>query len=158
MKKITPFLWFNNEAEPAARFYTSVFKGSRIRAVTRYSKGTSGKPGSVMTVSFNILDQEFTALNGGPVYKITPAVSFVVHCSTQKEVDTYWRKLTAGGGREIQCGWLQDKFGVSWQIVPDLLIELLTDKDPAKVERVTHAMLKMIKLDMRLLRAAAAKK
>ena len=158
MKKITPFLWFDNKAEQAAKFYTSVFKGSKIRAITRYSEGSPGKPGSVMTVSFNILGQEFTALNGGPVYKITPAVSFVVHCSTQKEVDTYWRKLTAGGGKEIQCGWLQDKFGVSWQIVPDLLIELLTEKDPAKVKRVTLAMLKMVKLDIRLLRAAAAKK
>jgi predicted 3-demethylubiquinone-9 3-methyltransferase (glyoxalase superfamily) len=157
MKKITPFLWFDNEAEAAAKFYTSVFKGSKILAVTRYGKGTPGKPGSVMTVNFRIMDQEFTALNGGPVYKITPAVSFVVHCSTQKEVDDYWRKLTAGG-KEIQCGWLVDKFGVSWQIVPDLLIELLTDKDQAKVERVTGAMLKMVKLDMRLLKAAAAKK
>jgi predicted 3-demethylubiquinone-9 3-methyltransferase (glyoxalase superfamily) len=157
MKKITPFLWFDDQAEPAAKFYTSIFKGSKIRAVTRYSKGTPGKPGSVMTVNFRIMDQEFTALNGGPVYKITPAVSFVVHCSTQKEVDYYWRRLTAGG-REIQCGWLVDKFGVSWQVVPDLLIELLTDKDQAKVERVTQAMLKMVKLDMRLLKAAAAKK
>lgn len=157
MKKITPFLWFDGEAEPAAKFYTSVFKGSKIRSVTRYSKGTPGKPGSVMTVNFKILGQEFTALNGGPVFKFTPAVSFVVHCSTQKEVDTYWRKLTAGG-KEVQCGWLEDRFGVSWQIVPDVLIDLLNDKDEAKVERVTQAMLKMIKLDIRLLKAAAAKK
>jgi predicted 3-demethylubiquinone-9 3-methyltransferase (glyoxalase superfamily) len=157
MKKITPFLWFNDEAEAAAKFYTSVFKGSKIRSVTRYGKGMPEKAGSVMTISFQILDQQFTALNGGPVFKITPAVSFVVHCRTQKEVDYYWRKLTAGG-REVQCGWLEDKFGVSWQIVPDAMIDLLNDKDQAKVERVTRALMQMVKLDLRLLKAAAGKK
>src|ERR1017187_50582 len=131
MQKITPFLWFDGQAEQAARFYTSVFKGSRILDVARYSKGTPGKPGSVMTVRFRVLGQEFTALNGGPVYKFTPAISFVVHCRSQKEVDYYWRKLSMGG-KKVQCGWLEDKYGVSWQLVPDVLIELLTGNDPAK--------------------------
>jgi predicted 3-demethylubiquinone-9 3-methyltransferase (glyoxalase superfamily) len=156
MPKITPFLWFDNKAEQAARFYTSIFKGSKTLDIARYGKGSPGKPGSVMTVRFRILGQEFTALNGGPVFKITPAVSFVVHCKTQREVDYYWRRLSAGG-KEVQCGWLEDRYGVSWQIVPDVLIRLLTGTDRAKAERVTTAMMKMVKLDIKSLRRAALK-
>ncbi len=156
MNKITPFLWFDKEAEQAARFYVSVFGNSEILDVARYSKGSPGKPGSVMTVRFRIRGQEFTALNGGPVYKMTPAISFVIHCKTQKELDAYWRKLSAGG-KKIQCGWLVDRFGVSWQVVPDILIELLTSRDGITAERVTAAMLKMVKLDIKRLRRAAEK-
>jgi predicted 3-demethylubiquinone-9 3-methyltransferase (glyoxalase superfamily) len=157
MQKITPFLWFDKQAEQAARYYCSIYRNSKILDVARYSEGSPGKPGSVMTVRFRIQGQEFTALNGGPVYKITPAISFVVHCKTQKEVDRYWRKLSAGGTK-IQCGWLVDRYGVSWQIVPDILIELLTSKDAAKAERVMKAMLKMVKLDIKRLRRAAETK
>jgi predicted 3-demethylubiquinone-9 3-methyltransferase (glyoxalase superfamily) len=155
MQKITPFLWFDRDAEKAARFYVSVFKGGKILKVLRYGEGGPGRPGSVMTVKFRVLGQEFTALNGGPVFKFTPAVSFVVHCTTQREVDYYWRKLTAGG-KPVQCGWLEDRFGVSWQIVPDALIDLLGSKDPVRAARVTQAMMKMIKLDIRKLQEAAA--
>jgi predicted 3-demethylubiquinone-9 3-methyltransferase (glyoxalase superfamily) len=157
MQHITPFLWFDKQAEQAAKFYTSVFKDSKVVGIARHSKGSPGKPGSVMTVSFRILGQEFTALNGGPVFKFTPAVSFVVHCQSQKEVDYYWRRLSAGG-KKVQCGWLEDKFGVSWQIVPDELIELLMSRDPEKAERVTKAMMKMVKLDIRRLKWAAKEK
>src|ERR1017187_6544257 len=157
MQKITPFFWFDKQAEQAARFYTSVFKGSGILGIARYGKGSPGKPGSVMTVKFRILGQEFTALNGGPVFKFTPAISFVVHCRSQKAVDYYWRKLSMGG-KKVQCGWLEDKYGVSWQIVPDVLIELLTGNDPAKAERVMKAMMKMVKLDIKRLQRAAAEK
>jgi len=157
MKNITPFLWFDKEAEQAARFYTSVFKKSGILDTSRYGKGSPGRPGSVMTVRFRILGQEFTALNGGPLYKFTPAVSFVVHCRSQREVDHYWRKLTRGG-KEVQCGWLVDRYGLSWQIVPDVLIELLTAGDPAAAERVMRAMLKMVKLDIKRLRRAAGRR
>ncbi|HKB92007.1 MAG TPA: VOC family protein [Opitutaceae bacterium] len=157
MQKITPFLWFDKQAEQAVKFYTSVFKDSKTLGVARYSEGSPGKPGSVMTVNFRILGQEFVALNGGPVFKFTPAISFVVDCKTQKEVDYYWRKLSAGG-RKVQCGWLEDKFGVSWQVVPTVLVDLLSGKDAAKAERVTKAMLKMIKLDIKQLRAAASGK
>jgi predicted 3-demethylubiquinone-9 3-methyltransferase (glyoxalase superfamily) len=156
MESITPFIWFDTQAEQAAKFYTTVFKNSKILRIARYSKGSPGKPGSVMTVNFRILGQEFTALNGGPVFKLTPAISFVVHCKSQKEIDFHWRKLSAGG-KKMQCGWLQDKYGVSWQIVPDVLIELLTGRDPAKVERVTNALMKMVKIDIKRLRHAAAK-
>jgi predicted 3-demethylubiquinone-9 3-methyltransferase (glyoxalase superfamily) len=154
MQKITPFLWFTQDAEKAAKFYVSVFKGGKILKVLRCGEAGPGRPGTVMTVKFRILGQEFTALNGGPVFKFTPAISFVVPCATQREVDYYWRKLTAGG-KPVQCGWLQDRFGVSWQIVPDALIELLGSKDSAKAARVTQAMMKMIKLDIRKLRRAA---
>jgi predicted 3-demethylubiquinone-9 3-methyltransferase (glyoxalase superfamily) len=156
MQKITPFLWFDKEAHAAAKFYTSVFKGSKILQVTRYGEGFPGKPGSVMTVKFRILGQVFAALNGGPVFKMTPAVSFVVHCRTQKEVDYYWRRLSSEG-KEVQCGWLEDKFGVSWQIVPDVLLELIASKDAPKAQRVMNAMMKMVKLDISVLRRAAAK-
>jgi predicted 3-demethylubiquinone-9 3-methyltransferase (glyoxalase superfamily) len=157
MPRVTPFLWFNKQAEAAARFYTSVFPNSKILDIARYGRVGPGKPGSVMTVKFRILGQEFTALNAGPEYKFNRAVSFVVHCRTQKEVDYYWRKLSAGG-KEVQCGWLDDKFGLSWQIVPDVLLELITSKDPAVAEPVMRAMMKMVKLDIKRLKRAAQKK
>jgi len=151
--KITPFLWFDTQAEEAAKFYTSIFKNSKIGAVSRYGEGTPGPKGSIMTVSFKIEGQEFIALNGGPTYKFTPAISFVVNCASQKEVDYYWAKLTAGG-KPVQCGWLEDKFGVSWQIVPTVVFKMLTDKNPARSNRVMQAVLKMIKLDIKKLQEA----
>jgi len=154
MSKISPFLWFDDQAEQAAKFYISIFKGSRIVDVARYREGSPGKPGSVMTVRFRILGQEFTALNGGPLFKFTRAISFVIHCRTQREVDYYWKKLSAGG-KKVQCGWLRDRYGLSWQIVPDVLIELLAEKDTIKAARVTRAMMKMVKLDIGRLKKAA---
>jgi predicted 3-demethylubiquinone-9 3-methyltransferase (glyoxalase superfamily) len=157
MQKITPFLWFDNEAEQAAQFYTSIFKNSKIGKITRYDEEAAkaaGRPaGSVMTVEFQVEGQEFVALNGGPVFKFTEAVSFVVNCKTQEEVDHFWSKLSAGG-EESRCGWLKDKFGLSWQIVPTVLIEMLADKDTAKAKRVTHAMLQMDKIDIPTLKKA----
>ena len=157
MQKITPFLWFNDDAEEAVKFYSSIFKNSKIRKIARYDKAgekAAGQPaGSVMTIEFEIEGQEFIALNGGPHFKFTEAVSFVVSCKMQSEVDYYWKKLSAGG-KEVQCGWLKDKFGLSWQIVPTILGELMSDKDPAKSERVMEAMLKMVKLDINKLKAA----
>lgn len=155
MRKITPFLWFNNTAEEAARFYVSIFKNSRIGRITRYPQGSPGPAGSVMTVEFTLNGQPFIALNGGPVFKFTEALSFVVRCDTQAEVNRYWQKLAAGG-RTQQCGWLKDKFGLSWQIVPTILNKLMADRDPAKAQRVTQAMLKMVKLDIKELKAAHA--
>jgi predicted 3-demethylubiquinone-9 3-methyltransferase (glyoxalase superfamily) len=158
MQKITPFLWFNDNAEEAVKFYTSVFKNSNIGKIARYDQAgekASGRPaGSVMTVEFQLEGQEFVALNGGPMFKFTEAISFVVNCETQEEVDYYWEKLSAGG-KEVQCGWLKDKFGLSWQIVPTVLGELLSDKDAAKAQRVMQAMLKMVKLDIKKLKQAA---
>jgi predicted 3-demethylubiquinone-9 3-methyltransferase (glyoxalase superfamily) len=154
MPKITPFLWFDNQAEEAARFYTSIFKDSKITAITRYGDAGPGPKDSVMTVAFEIAGQEFTALNGGPLYKFNESISFVVHCTTQAEVDEYWAKLTAGG-QEIQCGWLTDKYGLSWQITPTTLLDMLQDKDAAKVQRVMQAMFKMKKIDIAALEAAA---
>ncbi|HEX5221973.1 MAG TPA: VOC family protein [Verrucomicrobiae bacterium] len=160
MQKITPFLWFDNNAEAAAKFYTSIFKKSKIGTIARYDKSgekVSGQPaGSVMTVEFQIEGQDFIALNGGPMFKFNESISFVVNCKTQKEVDYYWKKLTADGGKEVQCGWLKDKFGVSWQVVPVALNKLMSSKDAAKAQRVTQAMLKMVKLDINKLKAAAA--
>ena len=159
MQKITPFLWFDDQAEDAAKFYTSIFKNSKIGKIARYDKAgekAAGRPaGSVMTIEFQLEGQEFVALNGGPHFKFTEAISFVVNCETQEEVDYFWQKLTADGGQESQCGWLKDKFGVSWQIVPTILPELLSDKDATKSERVMKAMLKMVKLDIAKLKAAA---
>ena len=159
MQKITPFLWFDDQAEDAAKFYTSIFKNSKIGKIARYDKAgekAAGRPaGSVMTIEFQLEGQKFVALNGGPHFKFTEAISFVVNCETQKEVDYFWQKLTADGGQESQCGWLKDKFGVSWQIVPTILPELLSDKDATKSERVMKAMLKMVKLDIAKLKAAA---
>ena len=155
MMTITPFLWFDKQAEQAAKFYTSVFKRSKILGIARYTKGTPGKVGSVMTVRFRILGQNFTALNGGTAYKFNPAISLMVHCDTQKEIDYYWRRLSAGG-KEVQCGWLVDKFGVSWQVVPNMLMDLLTDDKPARTERIMNAVMTMVKLDVGQLRRAAA--
>jgi predicted 3-demethylubiquinone-9 3-methyltransferase (glyoxalase superfamily) len=161
MQKITPMLWFDNQAEEAARFYTSIFKNSKIKSVTRYGDAgaqASGRPkGSVMTVSFEIEGQEFVGLNGGPVFKFSEAISFVVNCKTQDEVDEMWAKLTADGGEPGPCGWLKDKFGLSWQVVPTMLSELLESKDAKKAERVMAAMLQMSKLDIETLEQAAEK-
>jgi predicted 3-demethylubiquinone-9 3-methyltransferase (glyoxalase superfamily) len=153
MQKITPFLWFDGEAEEAANFYVSIFKNSKVLSVSRYGDGAPRPKGSVMTVAFDLDGQKFVALNGGPQYAFTPAVSFVVNCETQEEVDHYWEKLTAGG-KEVQCGWLTDKYGLSWQITPTILITMLQDKDPAKAQRVMKAMMKMIKLDIKELQRA----
>jgi len=153
MQKITPFLWFDNQAEEAMNFYVSVFKNSKVLSVNRYGDAGPGPRDSVMTASFELDGQIFTALNGGPVYKFSPAISFVVHCETQAEVDEYWEKLSEGG-KENQCAWLDDKFGVSWQIVPNVLIELLSDPDPAKSGRVMQAMLQMKKIDIEKLKQA----
>jgi len=153
MPKITPFLWFDSQAEEAARFYTSIFPNSRIVSTTRYGEGAPMPKGSVMTVVFELDGQRFIALNGGPLFKFTEAISFSVDCKTQQEVDEYWAKLTAGG-QESQCGWLKDKFGLSWQIVPTVLGELLSDPDPKKAKRAMQAMLKMKKLDVAALKRA----
>jgi predicted 3-demethylubiquinone-9 3-methyltransferase (glyoxalase superfamily) len=159
VQKITPFLWFNDNAAAAAEFYTSIFKKSKVGTIARYDKAgekVSGRPaGSVMTVEFQIAGQDFIALNGGPMFKFNESISFVVNCKTQAEVDYYWKKLIAGGGKEVRCGWLRDKFGLSWQIVPTSLNELMRAKDAAKSQRVMAAMLKMVKLDIKKLSAAA---
>ena len=160
MQKITPFLWFDNQAEEAVNFYVAIFKDSRIRSIARYEEEAakaSGRPkGSVMTVAFELNGQEFIALNGGPLFKFTEAISFVVNCETQEEVDHFWKRLTAGG-QEVQCGWLKDRFGVSWQIVPTVLGEMLQDKDPEKSRRVMAAMLKMKKINIEALKKAYSK-
>jgi predicted 3-demethylubiquinone-9 3-methyltransferase (glyoxalase superfamily) len=153
MQKITPFLWFDNQAEDAARHYTSIFKNSRITSLSRFPEGASMPAGMVMTATFELDGQEFSALNGGPEFKFNEAISFYVHCQDQAEVDYYWEKLS-DGGEEGQCGWLKDRFGVSWQVVPDALGELLGDPDPEKAKRVTQAMLQMKKLDIAGLRPA----
>jgi predicted 3-demethylubiquinone-9 3-methyltransferase (glyoxalase superfamily) len=159
MQKITPFLWFDNQAEEAVKFYTSVFKNSKIVNVARYGEAgakASGKPmGTAMTVAFQLGGQEFVALNGGPHFKLTEAISFVVNCKTQEEVDHYWEKLSEGGNEKAQqCGWLKDKYGLSWQIVPTVLGEMLQDKDARKSERVMSSLLKMKKLDIKTLKQA----
>jgi predicted 3-demethylubiquinone-9 3-methyltransferase (glyoxalase superfamily) len=153
MPSITPFLWFNDNAEEAVTFYTSVFKNSKTGTVLRYGEAGPGPKGAVMTASFFLDGQEFVALNGGPLFKFTEAVSFVVRCETQAEVDEYWEKLSAGG-QKSQCGWLKDKFGLSWQVVPNILIELAGDQDPAKGQRVMKAVLQMTKLDIQKLKQA----
>jgi predicted 3-demethylubiquinone-9 3-methyltransferase (glyoxalase superfamily) len=153
MQKITTFLWFDGKAEEAANFYTSIFKNSKIGTVARYPEGAPAPAGTVMSVTFQIEGQEFHALNGGPMYKFTPAISFFVNCTTQEEVDELWEKLSAGGAPN-RCGWLQDKFGVSWQIIPTILNELLQDKDPQKSKRVMEAMLQMVKIDIKRLKEA----
>ena len=158
MQKITPFLWFDDQAEEAVKFYTSVFKNSKIGRILRYSEEAakaSGRPsGSVLTVEFEMEGQKFVALNGGPLFKFNESISFVVNCETQEEVDYFWEKLTADGGQESQCGWLKDKFGLSWQVVPTVLIDMLHDKDSKKSERVTAAMLQMKKIDINKLKEA----
>ena len=155
MKKITPWLWFDTQAEEAATFYTSVFKNSRVLSVDRYGDAGPGQAGSVMTVAFELDGQEFVGLNGGPHFTFNEAVSFLVSCDSQDEVDEYWNRLTEGG-EESQCGWLKDKYGVSWQIIPTALPELLGDPDPARAQRALQAMLKMSKIDIEGLRQAAA--
>jgi predicted 3-demethylubiquinone-9 3-methyltransferase (glyoxalase superfamily) len=157
MQEISPFLWFDNQAEEAANFYVSIFKNSRVVSVSRYGDEgakAAGRPkASVMTVAFELDGQKFTALNGGPVFKFSPAISFVVDCMTQDEVDRLWEKLSKGG-EPGQCGWLTDPYGVSWQIVPTVLVTLLQDKDPAKSRRVMQAMLQMTKIDIKGLQQA----
>src|SRR6266480_4188645 len=162
MQKITPFLWFDDQAEQAVKFYASIFKNSKVGKILRYGEGTakvsqSGRPvGSVLTIEFELEGEKFTALNGGPAFKFNESISFVVRCDTQKEVDYFWEKLTADGGEESQCGWLKDKFGVSWQVVPTVLIDMLHDKDSEKSERVMKAMLQMQKINIAKLKAAYA--
>ncbi len=153
MQKITPFLWFDGNAEEAANFYTSIFKDSKILNIARYGDAGPGSKGSVMLVTFQLEGQDFMALNGGPIYSFTPAISLFVSCETQAEVDESWDKLAAGGS-EVQCGWLKDKFGLSWQIIPKALMELMQDKDPAKSQRVFKAMLQMTKIDIEGLKRA----
>jgi predicted 3-demethylubiquinone-9 3-methyltransferase (glyoxalase superfamily) len=153
MHKITPFLWFDDKAEEAANLYVSVFKNSKLLNISRYGEAGPGPKGSVMTVTFELEGQQFMALNGGPHYMFSPAISFFVNCETQAEVDQLWANLSAGG-REVQCGWLQDKFGVSWQIIPKALMELMQDKDPVKSQRVFKAMLQMTKIDVEGLKRA----
>ncbi|MDP9138913.1 MAG: VOC family protein [Pseudomonadota bacterium] len=159
MQRITPFLWFENQAEEAANFYASIFKRSRVGNIARYDEAgakAAGRPeGTVMTVAFELDGQEFVALNGGPQFTFSPAISFVVNCQTQQEIDEFWQRLSQGG-KEVQCGWLTDKYGVSWQVVPAALDKMLQDKDPEKTERVMAAMLKMKKIDMAALEKAYA--
>ncbi len=155
MQKITPFLWFDDNAEEAMNFYTSIFRNSKIVSISRYGEGGPRPAGTVMTGTFQLAGQEFMALNGGPEFKFTEAISFFVNCETQSEVDELWDKLSAGGEKG-QCGWLKDKYGVSWQIVPTALGKLLNDADPAKSQRVMEAMLQMSKIDIASLERAYA--
>ncbi len=155
-QKIIPFLWFDNQAEESVNFYINIFKNSRIKNISRYGEAGPGPKGSVMTVSFELEGQEFTALNGGPQFKFTEAISLYVKCKSQEEVDYFWEKLTEGG-EEQPCGWLKDKFGVSWQVIPTVLVDLLNDPDPEKSGRVTEAMLKMKKIDVKVLEEAYTK-
>ena len=153
IQKITPFLWYDSQAEEAANFYVRVFPNSKVNKVVRYGETGPGPAGSAMTVQFQLDGQSFTALNGGPIFKFTEAVSFVVHCQTQEEVDRYWQQLSVGGA-ESQCGWLKDKFGLSWQIVPRPFIELMKTGEPAKKQQMFAAMMQMRKLDWPKLQAA----
>jgi predicted 3-demethylubiquinone-9 3-methyltransferase (glyoxalase superfamily) len=157
MQKITPFLWFNDQAEEAMNFYVSLFKDSKIVNVSRYGEGGPRPKGTVMIATFQLNGQEFTALNGGPEFKFTEAISFFVDCKTQEEVDYLWEKLS-DGGEKGQCGWLKDKYGLSWQIVPSALGELMNDKDPEKSKRVMEAMLQMSKIDIKTLKQAYDRK
>ena len=153
MQKITPFLWFDGKAEEAANFYISIFKGSKILNIARYGEAGPGPKGTVMTATFQLEGQDFIALNGGPQYTFSPAISFFVNCETQAEVDELWDNLSAGGS-QLQCAWLKDKFGIFWQIVPRTLMELMQDKDPVKGQRVFRAMQKMTKIDIEGLKRA----
>ena len=153
-QKITPFLWYDNQAEEAANLYCSIFKNSKVGSVVRYGDAGPGPKGTVMIVSFQLAGQEFTALNGGPRFKFTEAISFVVNCETQEEIDHFWEKLTADGGQESMCGWLKDKFGLSWQIVPTDLPRLMQSGDAKKSERVMQAILQMKKLNIAKLKEA----
>jgi predicted 3-demethylubiquinone-9 3-methyltransferase (glyoxalase superfamily) len=156
-QRITPFLWFDGQAEEAANFYTSIFENSRILDIARYGEAGPGAKGAVMTISFELEGQKFVGLNGGPHYKFTPAISFYISCQTQEEVDYFWNQLLEGG-KPSQCGWLTDKFGVSWQVVPDALIEFLQDEDREKAQRVMQAMLQMVKIDINKLKKAYEQK
>ncbi|MBI1246891.1 VOC family protein [bacterium] len=153
MPSITPFLWFDNQAEEAAQFYLSVFRDGKILSETRYGSAGPGPEGSIMTIQFELQGQQFTALNGGPHFKFNEAVSFVVRCETQAEIDYFWEALSDGGSKS-QCGWLKDRYGVSWQIVPSYLLERITTGDPAKAEKMKAAMLRMRKLDTSVLQTA----
>ncbi len=153
MQKITPFLWFDNNAEEAINFYVSIFKNSKVVSMTRYGEAGPGPKGTVMSATFQLDGQEFFALNGGPQFKFSPAISLFVKCETQQEIDALWEKLSAGG-RKDRCGWLQDKYGLSWQIIPPVLGEMLSDKDPRKSQSVMKAMLQMDKIDIARLRQA----
>ena len=153
MQKITPFLWFDDKAEEAMRFYVSIFKNSKVGSITRYGDAGPGPKGTVMVATFQLYGQEFMALNGGPQFTFSPAISFVVNCATQEEVDELWEKLSEGGATH-RCGWLQDKYGLSWQIVPTVLGEMMQDKDAEKAQRVMKAMLQMDKLDIEGLKQA----
>ena len=156
-QKITTFLWFDNNAEEAANFYVSVFKNSKILTKIHYGDAGPGPKGTVMTVEFVLDGQEFTALNGGPRFKFNESISLVIHCKTQEEIDYFWNKLSEGG-QEVECGWLKDKYGLSWQVTPDMLLELISDPDREKAERVFKAMLQMKKLDIAELQKAASAK
>jgi len=156
IQKITPFLWFNQEAEEAANLYVSLFPDSKILGVTRYGDAGPGPKGSVMTVEFQLAGQKLIGLNGGPHFKFTEAISLFVNCDSQEEVDTLWSRLTANGGQESQCGWLKDRYGLSWQIIPSRFMELMRDKDPQRTQRVMQAMLKMKKFDIARLEEAYA--
>ena len=153
--KITPFLWFDSQAEEAVKFYTSIFRKSKVGKVARYPEGSPGPAGQVMTVGFRLEGQDYIALNGGPQFKFTEAISMVVNCKDQKEVDYYWDKLLEGGGKPVQCGWLRDKYGLSWQVVPTAMNKLFTSKDKARSQRAMQAMLGMVKLDLPALQRAA---
>ena len=155
MQSITPFLWFDGRAEEAMNFYVSIFKNSKVGKVSRYGDAGPGPKGSVMSATFTLDGQDFYALNGGPMYKFTPAISFFINCETQAEVDNFWDKLSEGG-RTDRCGWLQDKFGLSWQVVPSALGRLLGDKDPERSKRAMMAMMQMTKIDIAALEKAAA--
>ncbi len=156
MQKVAPCLWFDDNAEEAMGFYMSVFKGGKVVNAMRYGDAGPGPKGSLLAATFEIEGQEFMVLNGGPHYQFTPAISLFVKCTTQAEIDDYWEKLLAGGGKPMQCGWITDKYGVSWQIVPTALGEMLQDKDAAKADRVMRAMLQMVKLDIAALKKAYA--
>jgi predicted 3-demethylubiquinone-9 3-methyltransferase (glyoxalase superfamily) len=157
MQKITPFLWFDDKAEEAMNFYVSIFKNSKVVSVTRYGDAGPGPKGTVMTATFQLEGQEFVALNGGPQFKFTEAISFVVNCETQEEVDSFWEKLSEGGEKS-RCGWLKDKFGLSWQVVPTILEKMYQDKDPEKSQRVMKAMMQMDKMDIAALKQAYEQK
>jgi len=154
MQKITTFLWFDKEAEEAARFYCSIFKKSKILGTLRNFEGVPGSKADLLTVQFRLGDQEFVALNGGPQFKFTEAISLMINCKDQKEVDYYWERLLAGGGKESACGWLKDKYGLSWQVTPTILMKMIADKNRKKAQRAFNAMMQMVKIDIRKLKEA----
>jgi predicted 3-demethylubiquinone-9 3-methyltransferase (glyoxalase superfamily) len=154
VQRISPFLWFDTQAEEAAKFYCSVFPKSKILGITRPLEGSGGAKSDVLTVQFRLGDQEYVALNGGPHFKFTEAISLMINCKDQKEVDYYWEKLLAGGGQESACGWLKDKYGLSWQVTPTILLEMISDKNRKKAQRAFDAMLQMSKIDIKKLKAA----